>query len=114
MDAHPVGRLDAGRLPVVVSRARHEPARHDPIAQHLARSIDVGEERLESTNPLTETGLDERPFARSDDAGHEIEREGAFLAREREGDALVAKRPIPGHAAKVEVVGRQRLQDAGQ
>ena len=103
VDPHPVGGVDAHRRPVVVGRGGDELAGDEAVLQDAARPVDVGEERLQGPDPLRHARLDGRPLGRRQDAGDEVEGEGTLLARQGEGDALVAERHVPGRAAGREV-----------
>ena len=110
MDPHATGGIEPGDAAVEVRRARDQSAWHDAVGEDLAGPVDVGEEALEGEDPLADPGLDHRPFVGVDDAGDEVERERALLARVREGDALVVERTVAGGAAHLEVVARERAE----
>ena len=115
-DVHPhaAARVEPGHAPVEVRRARDEATRHDAVGEDLARAVDVGEEPLEREHPLADARLDHRPLLGVDDARHEVERERPLLAGERERDALVVERAVPGRAADLEVVAGQGAEDLVQ
>ena len=108
----------AGSMPVELSvevrRARDEAARDDAVGEDLTRAVDVGEEPFEREHALADAGLDDRPFLRRDDAGHEVERERPLGPRQREGDALVAEGPVASIAAALEVLAGQPAQRSEQ
>ena len=87
-----------------------QPAGDDAVVQDAARPVDVGEERLEGPHPLRHARLDGRPLVRGEDAGHQVEGERPLLARQGEGDALVAERHVAGGAAGGEVGRREGLE----
>ena len=88
LDAHAVGRLDAGRLAVEVRRAGDQPGRDDAVLDRVLRTVDVGEEGLEGAHALLDARLDLDPLGLVDHARHGVERERPLLAREVEGDTL--------------------------
>ena len=87
--AHAVGRLDAGGRAVEVRGGGDHPARDDAVLEHPAGVVDVVEELLQRVHPLLDAGLDLGPLVHLDDPGEDVEREGALLAADVEGDALV-------------------------
>ena len=58
------------------------------VGDRALRPVDVVEEGLEHAHPLLHAGLDGAPLGLLDDPRHDVEREGALLAGEVEGDAL--------------------------
>jgi hypothetical protein len=111
---HPVVRLNAGRLAVEVGAGHHHPPRHDPVGEHLAGAVDVGQERLQRPDPLRDTGLDDLPFGVRDDPRHDVERERALDALERERDALVEEGAGEHVGPDPELGAGQRLERAVQ
>lgn len=74
---------------VKVRRAHHDPTRNDPVVEHLAVAVHVGQKRLQGTHPLGDPGLDHGPLIGHQNARHDVERERTLLAADVEGDALV-------------------------
>ena len=78
-------RVDAARRADPVDRPRevraggHEPPRHEALADDLARVVDVVDERVQRADPLCQSALDAAPFLAAENAGHQVEREGAFV-----------------------------------
>ncbi len=66
-------------------------------------TVRVIEERFEGPDALRDSSLHTRPLVVGDDTGHSIQREGAFLTREIERDALreVRTRKRIGAAAQL-------------
>jgi hypothetical protein len=79
VDADAVRRIDPTGISMEVGRRQDEPAGQDAVRQHLRRTIDIGEERLQRANPLDDTRLDELPFQRRDDTRYQVERKRALL-----------------------------------
>ncbi len=88
-DVHPdaVRRLDAPDRAVVVAGGGDQLARDDPVGDHPAVGVDVGEERLQGADPLRDTGVDDVPVVGRDDPGHDVQRERSLDATDVEGDA---------------------------
>jgi hypothetical protein len=101
---------DPAHLAMEVPRRDDEPTRDDPVLQDPPRTVGVTEKRLEREHALTDTAFDDLPLVRRDDAGHQVQRERALLARELEGDALVTEGPVTRRAPVGEVGRRQRLE----
>ncbi|WRL67330.1 hypothetical protein U6N30_00850 [Blastococcus brunescens] len=72
-------------LPVEVRAGGDHAARDDPVGEHLAGAVDVGEEGLQRVHPLGHAALDGRPLLGPDDPRHDVEREGLLLAGVGEG-----------------------------
>ncbi len=104
--AHAVGADDAGGLPVVVGRRADQRRGDHPVAHRVLRAVHVGEEPLERAHPLRDARLDDAPVGCRDDPRHGVEREGALLAREVEGDALREVRARQRVGASAELVLR--------
>lgn len=56
-----------------------QPLRQHAVTQDLPVAVDVGEERLQRTYPLSDTPLDLRPLVRRDHPRQQVERERPFL-----------------------------------
>lgn len=108
VDAHPVGRGDAGRLAVEVLAGGHQPARDDAVAQDLLFAVDVLEVHLQGLNALFDALLQPRPLSRRDHTRHQVQRQRAFLPGQREGDALVDEGPVERVGAGLQFGGVRR------
>ena len=111
VDAHAVGRHDAGRLAVEVLARRHQTAWDDAVAQDLLLAVDVVEVHLERLHPLRDALLQPRPLRGRDDPRHQVERERPLLAGQRERDALVDERAAQrlGAGGEFRGVGRRQF-----
>ena len=77
-------------------------ARDDPVGDHPAVGVDVGQERLQGTDPLGDAGVDDVPVVGRDDPGHHVQRERSLDATDVEGHSGLG------------VVVRERLGDRPQ
>jgi hypothetical protein len=93
---------------VEVLARRDQAFRNDAVPQDFLVSVDVGEKHLESLDALLDAAFETRPLPCCDDAGHLIERERAFLAGQRERDALVDERASERIRSGVQVHGVRR------
>ena len=111
VDAHPVGRDDARGLAVEVLARGDQPARDDAVAQDLLLAVDVVEVHLQRLDPLLDAALEPGPLGRRDHPRHQVQRERALLAGQRERDALVDERAAERVGAGFELggVGRGKL-----
>jgi hypothetical protein len=114
VDAHPVGRVDAGRRPQEVRAGGDDAPRHHAVGEHLARAVHVGQERLERPDALCHADLDRPPLRGRDDPGHDVQREGPFDAFERERDALIEERPGQHLGAYAQLSAGQGLERSVQ
>ena len=73
------GRADAVHGAGEVRAGRDQPPRHEPLADDLARVVDVVDEVVERADPLREAALDRTPFLAAEHARHEVERERPFV-----------------------------------
>jgi hypothetical protein len=105
VDANPVGRVDAEGGPMEVLRRGGQATGDDPVVEDLAGPVEVGEQHLQRFHPLGHARRQGHPLALGDDPGHQVEREGPFLAEQLEGDAPVPKAPVAGRAPGFELVG---------
>jgi hypothetical protein len=83
---------NAERLAHEARRRRHQPARHDAVAQRrLLAHVQVFEEQVQRAHALRETELDRAPLRGRDDPRHQVHGPGALdparVAVDREGDA---------------------------
>ncbi len=112
--AHPVGRLDPGRLAVEVRGGGDHAARYDAVVEDPAGVVHVVEEALERLHALLDAGLDPRPLVHLDHAGQDVERERPLLAADVEGDALVEVAVLERVDPAVDLGRRHLLQRAAQ
>ena len=110
VDAHTVGRVDAGRLTVEVLARCDEPTRDQPVAQDLLLAVDVVEVVLQRLHPLRDAALEPRPFRRGDDARNEVERKRPLLTRQRERDPLIDECATERLCAGRQIGGVRRRQ----
>ncbi len=82
-------RVDAARRADAVHGAGEvraggdQPPGHDPLADDLARVVDVVDEVVQRADALREAALDRAPFLAAEHARDEVEREGPFVASRR-------------------------------
>jgi hypothetical protein len=79
-----------------VGTRRHEGSGDDPVPKRSTLPVDVIEKSLEGAYSLSHPLGEAFPFEGSDDAGNEIERERALLARVSEGHPPVKKGALKG------------------
>jgi len=72
--------------------------------------VDVGQERLQGADPLGDSLGDRIPLSLGEDPRQHIQREGAFLAVEVEGDTLIHESPGQATRTGRDVVGGQIAQ----
>ncbi len=111
---HPVGRFDAGRLPVEVGAGEHEPPGHHAVGEHLAGSVDVGQEPLQRVHPLPHRPGERVPLGRVEDARNQVQRERPLLAGVGEGDSAVGEDPGELVGAGAQIGNGERLQRGEQ
>jgi hypothetical protein len=105
VDAHAVRRDEPRGGPVEVLAAGDESSRQHAVADDLGVAVDVGQEQLQRLDALHDPALQLRPLGRADHPGHDVERERALLARERERDALVDVGAVQRFRAHLEIGG---------
>ena len=118
--------------PVGGQQLGERPGHRAPVLQHIAdprrgpqvvlqhllavgQVGQVGQQHLQRGDPLLHAALDQRPFGGGDQPRHQVEREGALLAVETEGDPLVAEGAGERGRAVLQLggaQGRQRLVQA--
>ena len=94
-----VGHRDADRLAAEAVGRRHQPPRHDAVADGGSLAgVEVVEEAVEDGDPLDQAPLDVGPLVGRDEARHEVHREGALdpfaLAVDGERDASGPERLV--------------------
>ena len=114
VDAYARCRTDAGGSAREVAARVDEGVGDDAVAQGVAVSVDVGQERLEGTHPLHHAGLDVLPLVLGDQPRHQIEWEDPLLARRGERDPLLQEAARPGRTALLEVADRQQVERLAQ
>ncbi len=110
VDPDAVGRHDARGLPVEVVAGGHQPARDHPVAQDLLVAVDVVEVGLQRGDALFDAAFQPGPFGGRDHPGHQVQRERALLAVQREGDALIGEGPVQRLGARRQFGGVRRRQ----
>ena len=115
-DLHPdaVRRDQAGHLAVEAGGGQQHPPRDHAVGEDLPAGVDVGQERLQRAHPLPDAAHDQVPFHRVDHAGHQVQRERAFLTAQVEGDPPVGEHPGQLVGAEAQLGRIHRLQRADQ
>ncbi len=89
VDADPVRRFYAVRRPVEVRRGVQQPVGHHTVREDPLPAVGVGEEGLQGEDPLPDAPAQPVPLDGVEQAGHQVEREGAFLAAVGVGHAAI-------------------------
>ena len=89
----PVRHLDAAHLDAVLRTATHEIDGHHSVTENSCGTVNVGKKPVESFQTLTQSPIEKRPFARTEDSGQEIDGNDPFVRPlfpvDREGDPFV-------------------------
>ena len=113
-DPGPVGRAHPAHLAAVLGTAVHQVLGDDPVGDGPGVAVDVCEKVVEGEDPLHEARLEPLPVGGGHDAGNAVDRDDPLVrllvAVDREGDALVEKRPADPLLNLAELCARQPAQ----
>jgi len=110
VNANAVGRCDAPRLTMEVSRCRDQAARNDSVRENLTGPVDIREKGLQRLDSLNDARFDGGPLGCGQNARDQIHGERPLPLAESKGDAVAVEVGITKPCPLVEFLSAESGQ----